>query len=164
MAETRDVFEVLDRAIEIEMKAAELYKIFSKKFAENEIARYLWSTLSSEEEGHADFLRSEKKMIKTAPASFGTEAMVDLSFFDGAIETIDTFIERANDKNTTLKDALCMAIRLESMMVEEEYGELVEILSPGLKKVFKEITDKSKHLDKVRSAATALGVNCSEDD
>lgn len=164
MAETRDVFEVLTCAIEVELKASELYKIFRERFAENDVAKYLWNSFALEEEAHADFLRSELKMIKTAPSSFGLEANVDLSSLKYAADTIDGFIERATNEDITLKDAMCMALRLESMMVEKEYGEVAEIFSPGLKKVFAEITEKSKHLDKLRSAAKALGVKCSEDD
>ena len=164
MAETKDVFQVLKCAIEVELKASELYKIFRERFADNEMAKYLWNSFALEEEGHADFLKSELKMIKTAPSSFGAEATVDLSIFEDAIKTIDGFIDRATNEDITMKDAMCMALKLESMMVEEGYGEVAEIFSPGLKKVFVEITEKSKHLDKLRSAATALGVKFSEDD
>lgn len=163
MAETKDVFEVLECAIEVEVKASELYSIFCKKFADNDMAKYLWNSFALEEESHANFLKSEMKMIKTAPVSFGSEATVDLSLFEDAVKVLDGFIGRATNEDITIKDALCMAFDVENMIVEKKYGEIVEILSPGLKKVFAEITEKSDHVDKLRSAATALGVECSED-
>ena len=151
--------EVIMLAIEFEESVARLYRVYKDKFKGVPLTEFLWDTLSIEEEAHASFLRAQLGMMEKVPGAFGSEN-VSLSEMKAIMDDLKYKIEFAENNDVQLKDALCAALKIETSMVEKEYGRLIEVTSPSLSKIFSDLTMKDDHADKIRAALKALGVEC----
>jgi len=87
--------EILDIAVDVERKAAVIYRLLYDRFKDDIMARYLFYSLSLEEERHAKFIEAEKKMLKTIPHVFGGLNVDASSLLDTLkkMETLETYIK-----------------------------------------------------------------------
>lgn len=151
--------EILTIAVKIERAAAEIYRLLYDRFKEDNMAAYLWHSLALEEEGHAEFIEAEMKMLMTAPDAFG-EVTVDAAPLLASLKMMEDAATHIRENPVTLEKAVCLALQIEEDMVEKKYGDLIEIVSPSLKKVFEELTRMSDHVARLGSAASKLGLRC----
>lgn len=151
--------EILGLAAKIERKAAEIYRLLHSRFKEDNTAAYLWYSLALEEEGHAEFIEAEMKMLKTVPDAFG-EATVEVAPLLESLKKMEDAVNQIRENPVTLERALCIAMQIEEDMVEKKYADLIQIVSPSLKRVFEELTDMSDHVERLDSAAAKMGLKC----
>lgn len=159
MEEQSGAKELLRLAAELERKVADIYRRFHELFVDDKMAGYLWHSLSVEEDGHADFLESEMKMLDKVPSAFG-DVRVSIGEVEKALGRVEEIDKRVGEKKVDLKEAVCIALTLEKDIVEGQYARLVEISSPSLKRIFAEITGESDHMEKLLTVAKKLGVEC----
>ncbi len=149
--------EILKLAAIVERRVAAIYRKLYGRFKDNELCGYLWHTLAVEEEGHAEFLDAELKMLKTVPDAFGA-TRIDEAPLKDSIELLDRIEERIDAEELDIKEAIRLAMEIERDMVERKYADIVEVAAPALKKVFKELTKGSDHVERLTIAAKKLGV------
>lgn len=151
--------EVLGIAVKIERKAAEVYRLLYDRFREDNMAGYLWYSLALEEDGHADFIEAEMKMLKTVPDAFG-EVTVEAAPLLASLKMMEDAASHIRENPVTLEKAVCLALQIEENMVEKKYADLIEIVSPSLKRIFQELTKMSDHAERLETVARKLGLRC----
>ncbi len=149
--------EILEMAAMIENKTSDIYTLLHERFQEEvEVAR-LFESLALEEEGHAGFLEAKIKMLKIKPDAFGT-ANVDGKLLEETFAEVERIERHIRDNPVTLQEAISLSLKIETQMVEEKYNALIEVAEPSLKKIFKSLTEKDNHIQKIMTAAKKLGV------
>ncbi len=151
--------EILVLAVKIERKAAEIYRLLYSRFREDNMNGYLWYSLALEEDGHAEFIEAEMKMLKTVPDAFG-EVTVEAAPLLASLKMMEEAETHIRENPVALDKAICLALQIEEDMVEKKYADLVNILSPSLKRIFEELTEMSDHVERLDSAARKLGLKC----
>ena len=159
MDNVADAKELIKLAVVIEHKVGDLYRKFHERFVDDKITEYLWHSLSVEEDGHASFLEAELKMLDNVPSAFG-DVKVSLGEMEKTLERVVEIEKTVAEKDPDMKEAVCIAIKLESEIVENQYSKLLEISSPALKKIFSEITGETDHKEKLLTVAKKLGIEC----
>jgi bacterioferritin (cytochrome b1) len=148
------VEEVIIAAALIERRVANIYKVFYEKFSNEKLTSYLWQTLMAEEEAHASFLDAELNIIRSTPSDFG-EVRIDINLLDAASLMLDE-VEARIKEDITLKDALSIALKIESDFIEKKYDQLIQVNSETLSRIFKTLTDGSDHAEKLALAIKNL--------
>jgi len=151
--------ELLSVAIKIERKAADIYRLLHDRFREDEMASYLWYSLSMEEEGHAAFIEAEMNMLNSSPDAFG-ETTVDVAPILASLKMMEDAERDIRGNPVTLEKAVSLALKIEEEMVEKKYGNLVEIVSPSLKRVFSDLIEMSDHVELLNDFAKKMGIRC----
>ncbi len=151
--------EILGIAVKIERKAAEIYRLLYSRFKEDDMARYLWYSLALEEDGHAEFIEAEMKMLKTVPDAFG-EVAVEAAPLLASLKMMEDAANYIRENPVTLEKAICLALQIEEDMVEKKYSDLIVIMSPSLKRIFEDLTKMSDHVERLDSAARKMGIKC----
>lgn len=151
--------EILSLAVKIERTAAEIYRLMYDRFREDSVAGYLWYSLALEEEGHAQFIEAEMKMLKTVPDAFG-EMTVDSASLLASLKMMEDAVIHIRENPVTLEKAVCLALQIEEDMVEKKYGDLIEIVSPFLRRIFEELTKMSDHVERLDAVARKMGLRC----
>ncbi|MFZ3072134.1 MAG: hypothetical protein WA162_02685 [Thermodesulfobacteriota bacterium] len=149
------VEEVLDMAALIERKVAGIYRSFKKSFGSDVMAGYLWESLANEEDGHAEFLEAQKKLVKTSGRAV---VMINISVLRESLEAVEKYEKLMEKGGLTNKDAVRIALDIENSMLEKNHNILVGTDSPVLTKIFKQFSDTTAHIEKLRVAAEKLGV------
>lgn len=149
--------ELLELAVRIERRVATIYRRFYAFFHEDQMSGYLWHTLALEEDGHADFIEAELKMIKTVPQAFG-DVKCDIEPLNKTLEKLDAIEKRILEEELTMKDAISIALDIEQEMVEKKYSDLIDVSSKPLKKIFEQLTEGTDHLEKIALVAKKLGI------
>ena len=153
------VEEVLDMAALIERKVASIYRTFEKRFGSDAMAGYLWESLANEEDGHAEFLEAQKKLVKTSGRAV---ALINISALKESLEAVEKYEKLILKNGLTNKDAVRIALEIENSVLEKNYNILVGTDSPALMKIFKQFSDTTAHTERLRVAAEKLGVELTE--
>ena len=151
--------ELLNLAANIERKAAEIYRLLHARFKEDNAAGYLWYSLALEEDGHADFIEAEMRMLRTVPDAFG-EVTVEVAPLLASLKMMEDAATLIRENPVTLEKAVCIALQIEEDMVEKKYGDLIKIVSPSLKRIFEELTNSSHHVEMLNTYAGKVGLKC----
>ncbi|MCK5237069.1 MAG: hypothetical protein KAR06_08795 [Deltaproteobacteria bacterium] len=149
-------FKILRTAVKLERQVAAIYYRFNDLFKDDLLLGHVWHSLATEEEAHADFIEAEIKMSEKVPDVFG-DTTIEMGDLQESLKKLAE-IERSITNETTLKEAIKIAIDIERDLVERQYDSIIEVVSPGLKKIFKELTSNSDHLEKLNIAARKLGI------
>jgi len=151
--------EILERAIKIERTAAEIYRILYERFKGDKIGEVLFFAMARDEEWHAAFIETEMKMMETFPHAFG-EAGQDSSVLLDTLNRMEVLKSFIIENPVSLEKAVSTALEIEEEVVEKRYMELLEILSPSLKKIFSELVEMSisEHVWRLETAAKKLGL------
>ena len=150
---------ILEQAVKIERAAASIYHLLHEKFRGDHIGEVLFYAMALDEEWHASFIEAEIKMMKTVPHAFG-EAGVDPSLMEETLNRMKTMESFIRQNNISIEKAVTTALEIEEDVVEKRYMELMEIVSPSLKKIFSELVNMSisEHMERLRAAAKRLGL------
>ncbi len=159
MDDIADAKELIKLAVVIERKAGGIYGKFHERFVDDSMTGYLWHLLSVEEDGHASFLETELKMLDKVPSAFG-DVRVSLGEMEETLERVVEIEKTVAEKELDIKDAVCLALKLECEIVENQYAKLIDISSQALNKIFTEINRDSDHKEKLLAVAKKLGIEC----
>jgi len=148
--------EVLLTAAKIERKISDIYDIFRKTFNKDKTISSFWEVLVNEEEAHAGFLDAESVMLRLKPDIFG-KAVVGAEILKDSLREMEE-LEMRVKRGVDQKEALSIALIIETEVVEKRYNKLIEIGDPYIKKVFADLNKKDDHVEKLVLAANKLGV------
>ena len=149
--------EVLLTAAKIERKISDIYDIFRKTFNKDKTISSFWEILVNEEEAHAGFLDAESVMLRLKPDTFG-KAVVGADILKDSLREMEELERRVKRGVADHKEALPIALIIETEVVEKRYNKLIEIGDPYIKKVFADLNKKDDHVEKLVLAANKLGV------
>jgi len=127
-----------------------LYKKYAKKFADHQ---FFWERLSDDEISHANALKALEKLAKVTEkkARFNDTEILEFTSY------INIHINKAEDKNHTIKEAIKTALDIEKDLLEKKFFEIFDEDSVELKnaiKYLKKSTDS--HLKAVEKAFKKL--------
>lgn len=159
MEDSEKVKALLETAVQIERKAGAIYRHFHTRFQGDKMTGYLWHSLAVEEEGHAEFIEAEIKMFEKVPSAFG-EITLTISELHATLKTMEEIEARVAVEEISLKDAVCISLKIERELVEAKYNRIIDVSSPGLKRIFSKLTNESDHHEKIAIVASKLGVTC----
>ena len=160
--EKKSADEVLAMGVLFERKVAELYRLFYRKFVDDDLATHTWYLLVLEEESHASYLESERQMLNAAPEAFGGPRF-DVTILQDTLNAVDGMLERVRTDDIDLEGAVRMAMDLEDGAVETEYFGLVDVASEGLKKVLDSVLiDSRQHRNHIKALAKEKGIDLPE--
>lgn len=138
----------VEMLIKNEETASVLYKVYAERFQEE---RDFWNSLAEEEKTHASwiekFYNDNKNLVSFNDQRFKPE------LFNISLDYMSEKLNEANseDSEITLKDALSIALGLETGMIERGYFEVFETDSPELKKTLQSLSDATlRHTEKIR--------------
>lgn len=151
--------ELLELAIKIERAAASIYRLLYEKFRGDNIGEVLFYAMALDEDWHAAFIESEMKMMRTVPHAFG-EPGVDSSTLLETLNRMKALESFIRENQISIEKAVSTAIEIEEEVVEKKYMELMEIVSPSLKRILGELVDMSvsEHVSRLKIAAKRLGL------
>jgi rubrerythrin len=114
--------KVLELLEGLEERIGDLYQWFAELFADDDEARALFERLSKDEDGHANIVRFQRRMLMK---NKGLHRQVDVDLEQ--IKELMTKIARAReDDPPSLEDALILASRLEADACEYHYRSLFD--------------------------------------
>lgn len=127
----RNLKTMFEHAIEIELMAANIYRMYHKMFEHDPIVAALWNSLAEDEISHAEIL---KKTFETIPAS-------DLQTNPGQLMWQNiTIVKKTLEKQIRAKvDSLDSALEIAHQMESSEINAIFEFLT--LKYIDKPIRD-----------------------
>lgn len=149
--------EVLKTAAKIERKISGIYDIFRKTFRNDKEISSFWEILVNEEEAHAGFLDAESVMLRLKPDIFG-RAIVGAEILADSLREMEEIEKKVKKGGFDHKEALSIALMIETEVVEKRYNKLIDIGDPYIKKVFSDLTKNDDHVEKIVLAANKLGV------
>lgn len=149
-----DILKVLDIIEKLELKLSELYDYFHKLFSDNEELSELFLKLSTEEQGHADLVRFQRRII-IKNKNLIKDIEFDLNSINKIISKADSILKSSS--KPTIKDALMLAIELENDSGEYHYKNAIkykdEDFSLLLENLNKHDTD---HVEQIKKIANKL--------
>lgn len=104
--------EILDIAVDVERKAAVIYRLLYDRFKDDNMASYLFYSLSLEEEWHAKFIESEQKMLKAVPHAIGM-VNVDASSLLDTLKKMEILETHIKENPITLERAISVSLHIE---------------------------------------------------
>ncbi len=141
--------QVVEKLVSIELGVAELYQIYADKFPQQ---REFWSHTVKEERQHARWLERLDYFAAENPDE--CQAVLDrlpLKLVNKTLDTIRQFIDRANDPNLTLKQALESALLIEQSIIEKKFFEAFQSTHGEMKRIFESIGSETwEHADRIR--------------
>ena len=148
MGEQKTKNKTLDMLIKNEETVAVLYEAYATKFPKESD---FWNDLAKEEKTHAswieNFYNDKKDLVSINDKRFKPEIFeISLKYMS---EKLDEAIDR--DAEITHKEALSVALGLETGMIERGYFEVFETDSAELKETLQNLAAATiKHTDKIR--------------
>ena len=140
--------KTVDMLIKNEETTALLYEAYAAKFPKE---RDFWNGLAEEEKAHASwiekFYNDKKDLIYFNDKRFKPE------IFEISLNYMSEKLDEANDEDAkiTHKEALSVALGLETGMIERGYFEVFEKDSAELKETLQDLSAATiKHTDKIR--------------
>jgi hypothetical protein len=132
---------------------AELYRVYAEQFPRQ---RAFWSTLAAEEMGHS-------RLIRNLPSSSDISVRVATTRFDPAVlqVSLDHLREKlaqARGGKLTLKEAMTIALEIETGMVERGFFKVFEGDTPELRRILAALeVETRRHTDKIREGLAKAG-------
>ncbi|MDH4227574.1 MAG: hypothetical protein OEV59_07510 [Deltaproteobacteria bacterium] len=148
--------EALTMLAAIERVAARLYKHFNEKFGTKDGVD--WGKMALEEEEHARFFETQKRMLDTVPNVFG-RTLISLVELKRLTEKLSGIAVEGMKDDVTLEKALRIGYVIEVEVSESENIKLMHIKSESLRKVFDSILIETvSHKEQILRAADRNGV------
>lgn len=155
----KDLEQLIDESIRLELNVATLYRVFSEKLAPD---RDFWWDLHLEERSHATLLRAAKDSFMKRdqfPDGLIAQSLSDLATANARITE-----EILNSRNSvfTREEACNLAIALENEVGESHYSLFMEKdAATSVESVFQQLNREDKdhegrirdHLETIRSVA-----------
>ncbi|MBN1817423.1 MAG: hypothetical protein JW828_08680 [Sedimentisphaerales bacterium] len=134
---------------EHELLIARLYKVYAERFSQ---LCSFWRELSAEEISHANWLGSLQSKIEN-----GSESILMERFPIAAVQTSLQYVrkqmDRVNDPEFSLLNALSIAMHLEEALIENKYFEVLPEDGEKMREVLTLLARGTQtHLQKVRQA------------
>ena len=139
-------YRILQLLAENEEAIARLYRAYAEKFP-----RYqdFWSDLAQEEIQHSHWIQKLSSMIDYSVEI--KEDKFDMKVFQISSDYLDEKLDQAKNEKISFKDALSIALDIETGMLERGYFKVFEGDSQELKKIFHALaTATEKHTNKIR--------------
>jgi rubrerythrin len=151
MRRTEDVLELCEH---IELACAELYHYFADLFKDERADMLLWLKTAMEEENHA---RQFTLIAKLNRQKIISSIQIDPVDAEITLIYIRSLFEKIKKTPPTQKEALQMAINIESKMADFQIENVIKFADPSYETTFLAIsqTDK-KHLESLQEAYDRL--------
>jgi len=150
------IMQVLTKLEKIEQALGEIYLGFATRLGrDSELGRFFWK-LHQEEETHAGHVSYQKRLIRQNPNQFD-KINVNLEELDEVLHYLTHLLE--NPPQVTEKQALLLALDLETLSQEKMYRSLIVESCPELKPLIENLTRfDADHADAVKEMAGSYGV------
>lgn len=137
---------ILNLLAENEEAVARLYKAYAEKFPRHE---KFWITLAKEEIKHSQWI--QKLSTRTHSPIQINENRFDEAVFRISLDYLEDKLIQSNNDDLSHKDALTIALDIETGMFERGYFNVFEGDDPALKRVLKGLAaETEKHTDSIR--------------
>jgi 1,2-phenylacetyl-CoA epoxidase catalytic subunit len=149
----RNAEQILDFLRDIELVVAELYRRFSRFFAED---RVIWEDLSQDEEGHAKMVTELKRTLlkNGSPFEVGKINIASLTTYRRGIENNLSRLQRGE---LGRQNALFIARDFERTLIEHHFYESIRSDSPEYRAIRDKIQKETElHLQKLENYIRTL--------
>jgi rubrerythrin len=145
--------EILDFLREIELMVAELYRRFSRSFAQD---RVIWEDLSQDEEGHAKMAGELKNTLLRNGSPFEV-GKINLAALHTYRQGIEDHIGRLQRGELGRQNALFIARDFERALVEQRFYESIRSDNPDYRAIQTKIqSETERHLQKLENYIRTL--------
>jgi rubrerythrin len=131
------IFETL--AVNEEL-VGKLYRSFSEKIPEQ---KDFWEKLSAAEFRHAQWIRGMLNQVKNGTMIY-TKSRVKIEAVKSFTAFLNDRIIQANGGEIGPEAAISLAMDIERSLIERKYFEIVEGMTPEMKKVIKALADETE--------------------
>lgn len=117
------ILELLDRCVQNELNAAEVYALLAERFAGDDALVTLWSSMAREEREHARKLATWRELLAIEPPEQRPQA----SGFAEDLAEIEELLARARDGARTAdeEEAFALALGIETSEIDAIYTTLL---------------------------------------
>ncbi len=157
----KDMDNIFDESIRLEMNVSKVYLRFSKLFSEDE---KFWWDLAIEERNHAALLRSGKEFFKPASKFPDNMLINSLKIIIEENETLKKVLEEFEKNPPSREEAFNIAFKIETSAGETHYQAFMENRSNNFNdKVFQELNQNDKeHAERIKFHMAQLGISLIE--
>ena len=142
--------KILELLGENEVAIARLYRAYAERFPRK---KDFWNTLAKEEVQHCRWIQ-EFAAGAHGPVEIN-EDRFDLAVFQISFDYLEDKLAQAKDEDLSHKEALTIALEIETGMFERGYFEVFEGDDPELRRVLNLLAKETeKHTDSLRDALT----------
>jgi rubrerythrin len=132
--------QILDICCKIEETCADLYRYFSKIYADAPQISALWEKTAKEEDSHAEHFRLASRL-----QGYGIQTLkTDRNKATTILTKIQSIYENVQKSPPTLKDALLFAIKLELNISEYHMDTLAAFEDKNLERLFTSMMKNDK--------------------
>jgi rubrerythrin len=131
---------ILDICCKIEETCADLYRYFSKTYADSPQISALWEKTAKEEDSHAEHFRLAYRLQGRGIRSLKT----DMNQANKTLTMVQGIYESVLKSPQTLKDALWFAIQLELLISEYHMNTLAAFDDKNLERLFSSMMNNDK--------------------
>lgn len=131
---------VLNVCCQIEETCANLYRYFSKLYAEDTDFRALWEKTAKEEDNHAEQFRFACRLQNSGMHSL----KVDIKKASAILAKMQSVYEGVQTFPPPPKEALRLSISLENSLADYHLNTIVDFDDPGLAKLFTSMMNNDK--------------------
>ncbi len=139
--------KIMDALVECESHIGQLYEKYAERFPE---MRVQWSELACAEKVHANLLQTmhrilEKGSIFRNLGKFSDQAIQPM------LELIEDSLKKADSPDLTQKEAVAIALKIESSLLDSHFYDVVASDAPEFKIIAERLSaDTRKHVDLIR--------------
>jgi hypothetical protein len=138
---------IIDKLATNEESIARLYRGYADAFPD---LREFWSSLASEEVGHASCMRSLGRRIGT-PSLFMDENRFNATAIQTLIDYLDRELSRVNQEEIPLIEALSITLYIEESLIESKLFEVFKADSAALQHILKRLHNETvAHRDRAK--------------
>ena len=145
----KELTQLFDESIRLELNVAALYKIFGAAFPDDS---FFWRRLAMEEENYAGLLKSGKNRFEPLgkfPLEILPSSTEELESVNSSIKNM---IKKYEKTPPSREEAFNLALELEQSAGELHFQQFMEKESPSeLEKIFQRLNrDDKDHIEKIR--------------
>jgi rubrerythrin len=138
--------EIIEALAKNEANVAELYRKYGERFPEY---KEFWNSLAAEEIGHADKLRSLSKV--STEYNLNIRSRFNITAIQNFSKHVLTEINHSRLENSSIINALSVALYIEQSLIEHKYFEVFDSDSIAIKQVLSSLAeDTNRHMETVR--------------
>ena len=154
----KELSQLFDESIQLELNVAELYKMFGAAFSYDS---FFWKRLAIEEENHASLLQAGKDRFEPLgkfPIEMISPSIQELKFVNSEIQDI---VKKYQDTIPSREDAFNIALKLEQSAGELHFQQFMEKESESeIDKIFQRLNrDDKDHAEKLREYMNSHDIN-----
>lgn len=156
----KELSELFDESIQLELNVAELYKIFYTALPRD---AFFWKSMAIEEKNHAILLQSGKDRFEPLgkfPIEMMSSSIQELKSVNSEIQDI---IKKYQDTIPSREDAFNIALKLEQSAGELHFQQFMEKESESeseLDRIFQRLNrDDKDHAEKLREYMNSYDIN-----